>query len=84
MIDTARGLEVACVLAALPAVVTSGYLAALAAVARRTAPPAPAPHRPRFDVVVPAHDEAATIAETVRGLVATGRVPSKQAGKLAE
>jgi cellulose synthase/poly-beta-1,6-N-acetylglucosamine synthase-like glycosyltransferase len=65
----ARALDVACTLLALPVVVTSGYLAALAAVARRSAPPAPAAPRLRFDVVVPAHDEETTITETVRSLL---------------
>jgi len=65
----ARALDVACALLALPFVVVSGYLAALAVLARRTAPPAPAPPRLRFDVVVPAHDEEHTIVETVRSLL---------------
>lgn len=69
MIDAAaRTLDLACVLLALPVVVTSGYLAALAAAARRTTPP-PVARRLRFDIVVPAHDEEATIAETVRSLL---------------
>ncbi|HEY2944444.1 MAG TPA: glycosyltransferase [Vicinamibacteria bacterium] len=71
MIDAAaRGLDVACALLALPALVATGYLAALAVLARRSAPPGPPAPRLRFDVVVPAHDEEATIAETVRSLLA--------------
>ena len=70
MIDAAaRALDIACVALALPVVVTSGYLAALAAAARRTTAPARAVPRLRFDVVVPAHDEEGTIAETVRSLL---------------
>jgi len=58
-------------LAALPILAAAAYLAVLAlASARRPPPAAPAP-RLRFDVVVPAHDEEAGIAGTVRSLLAT-------------
>jgi 1,2-diacylglycerol 3-beta-glucosyltransferase len=69
MIETARALDVACALLALPVLLASGYLAALAIVARRTAAPAAPAPRLRFDVVVPAHDEETTIAETVKNLL---------------
>ena len=65
----ARALDAACALLALPVALASGYLAFLAAVARRALPPAPVPPRLRFDVVVPAHDEEATVAETVQSLL---------------
>src|SRR5439155_1245909 len=61
--------DAACALLALPVALASGYLAFLAAVARRALPPAPVPPRLRFDVVVPAHDEEATVAETVQSLL---------------
>lgn len=54
---------------AVPAALASGYLALLAALARRTAPPAPAPPGLKFDLVVPAHDEEAGIAATVADLL---------------
>lgn len=63
-----RALDLACVLLALPVLMASGYLAALAVLARRAAPPAAVPPRLRVDVVVPAHDEEATIAVTVGSL----------------
>ncbi len=56
--------------AALPPLGAASYLGLLALVARRSpAPPAPA-SRPHFDVVVPAHDEEAVVADTVRSLLA--------------
>lgn len=69
MIETARVLDVACALLALPVLLAAGYLAALAVLARRRAPPPATAPRLRFDVVVPAHDEETTIAETVRSLL---------------
>ncbi len=52
----------------VPALLASSYLLLLAAAAWRRAP-APAPRRStRFDVIVPAHDEEAGIARTVRSL----------------
>lgn len=69
MIDTVRALDAVSALLALPVLLASAYLAALAVLARRAAPPAAAPPRMRFDVVVPAHDEETTIAETVRSLL---------------
>ena len=55
---------------ALPALFASGYLFCLAIASRRKpAPPARAP-RLRFDLWVPAHDEEAGIARTVRSLLA--------------
>jgi len=58
-------------LAAVPVLLASAYLLLLAlASGRRPAPPASPPHL-RFDVVVPAHDEEAGIASTVRSVLAT-------------
>ncbi|GJG89211.1 glycosyl transferase [Gemmatimonadetes bacterium T265] len=54
---------------AAPALAAAGYLAALAATARPVAPP-PAADSVRFDVVVPAHDEAGGIGATVASLLA--------------
>lgn len=69
MIETARAFDAACALLAVPVLLAAGYLAALAVLARRRAPPAAMTPRLRFDVVVPAHDEETTIAETVRSLL---------------
>ena len=57
------------VLAALPLLVATGYLCALALLARRAAPPAERVPFTRFAVVVPAHDEEAGIAATVASLL---------------
>lgn len=56
-------------LAAAPVLLGAGYLALLAAAARRVPPPAPTTSV-RFDVVVPAHDEEAGITATVASLLA--------------
>lgn len=60
-------------LVAVPVAVAGGYLWLLSvlalATARKAAPAAPA-RRWRFDVLVPAHDEAVGIAETVTSLLA--------------
>jgi 1,2-diacylglycerol 3-beta-glucosyltransferase len=55
---------------ALPFVAVRAYLALLVARSRVPKPPAPGAGRLRFDVVVPAHDEEAGIAATVRSLSA--------------
>jgi 1,2-diacylglycerol 3-beta-glucosyltransferase len=55
-------------LAALPFLAASAYLAALAGLARRQVPPAAVEPRLRFDIVVPAHNEEAEIAQTVASL----------------
>jgi 1,2-diacylglycerol 3-beta-glucosyltransferase len=57
-------------LAALPLVGASGYLFFLTLRSRRPAPPAYAPASTHFQIVVPAHDEAAGIAQTVESLLA--------------
>jgi 1,2-diacylglycerol 3-beta-glucosyltransferase len=61
-------IDLALSIAGLPALAASLYLAALAVLARRKAPPATPAPRLRFDVVVPAHDEEADIARTVESL----------------
>jgi len=62
--------DLALSLVALPAAAAAGYLGLLTVLARRRSPPPPAPRSPRIDVVVPAHDEEAGIAETVKSLLA--------------
>jgi cellulose synthase/poly-beta-1,6-N-acetylglucosamine synthase-like glycosyltransferase len=57
-------------LAGLPVFAASGYLFLLTLRSRRPSPPRYGDARKRFHVVVPAHDEAAGIAETVRSLLA--------------
>ncbi|HEY3816659.1 MAG TPA: glycosyltransferase [Polyangiaceae bacterium] len=54
--------------AAVPVALASGYLLLLTLRSRRTETPALGDPSTRFQVVVPAHDEAAGIAETVRSL----------------
>ncbi|MBI5548426.1 MAG: glycosyltransferase, partial [Deltaproteobacteria bacterium] len=65
-------LDLALALAAAPVLAASAYLALLAVLARR--PPLPPAleqvPRLRFDLLVPAHDEAANIAATVKSLLA--------------
>ncbi len=66
-------------LAALPLAASCGYLGLLTLASRRRASAsAPAP-RLRFEVVVPAHDEQAGVAETVRSLLAV-RYPREDFG----
>ena len=55
--------------AGAPVLAASGYLAVLARAARALEPPAPNEHI-HFDVIVPAHDEAAGIGSTVASLLA--------------
>jgi 1,2-diacylglycerol 3-beta-glucosyltransferase len=57
-------------LAALPVVAASGYLFVLTVRSRQSEPPAYGAPRARFAIVVPAHDEAAGIADTVKSLLA--------------
>lgn len=63
-----RAIDLACTLLAVPVFLASAYLALLAVLARRTAAVASTAPSLRFDVVVPAHDEEATIVETVQSL----------------
>ena len=63
-------LDLALVLAAVPAVVPAAYLLLLTLLSRRQGPVAPAVAGLRFDLVVPAHDEEGGIGETVRSLLA--------------
>jgi cellulose synthase/poly-beta-1,6-N-acetylglucosamine synthase-like glycosyltransferase len=68
-------LDIALSVASIPVLVPSLYLAGLAALSRRRpAPPHGEPSR-RFDVVVPAHDEEAGIAATVRSILAVDYPP---------
>jgi GT2 family glycosyltransferase len=63
-------IDLGLVVAGLPSLAASTYLAALAVLARRQGPLSPSVPRLRFDVVVPAHDEEAGIALTVESLLA--------------
>lgn len=63
-------VEVALAVAALPVLVAAAYLAVLALASGELPPAAPVEPRLSFDVVVPAHDEEAGIAATVRNLLA--------------
>jgi 1,2-diacylglycerol 3-beta-glucosyltransferase len=56
------------ILLAVPGVLVTGYLFLLTALSRRPEAAPTAPARLRFDIVVPAHDEEAGIARTVRSL----------------
>jgi cellulose synthase/poly-beta-1,6-N-acetylglucosamine synthase-like glycosyltransferase len=68
-------LDIALTLASVPALLASLYLAGLAALSRRGPHPAYGPPFLRFDVVVPAHDEEAGIAATVRSILAVDYPP---------
>ncbi len=65
-------LIAACLLAllSLPVLIGTSYLFLLTLLSRRTVPPVAGPARLRFDVVVPAHNEEASIAGTVASLLA--------------
>jgi hypothetical protein len=60
----------------IPVLLAALYLGVLALLSRQSAPPPPAPPRLRFDLVVPAHDEEAGIAETVRSLAGLSWPPA--------
>ncbi|HEY1958245.1 MAG TPA: glycosyltransferase family 2 protein [Polyangiaceae bacterium] len=63
-------LDAGVAFASVPVLAATGYLGYLALRSREvTPPPSREPHL-RFDVVVPAHDEEAGIAETVKSLLA--------------
>ncbi|HYM28445.1 MAG TPA: glycosyltransferase family 2 protein [Steroidobacteraceae bacterium] len=54
---------------AVPAVLACLYLLVLTLLSARLPPPPPSLRRVRFDIVVPAHDEAEVIERTVRSLL---------------
>jgi cellulose synthase/poly-beta-1,6-N-acetylglucosamine synthase-like glycosyltransferase len=64
------GVDIVIVLLCLPILAAAFYLFALAVLARRMAPAAPARGTPRFDIVVPSHNEELGIAQTVKSLLA--------------
>ncbi len=70
---TLAGLLLA--LAAIPVVCLSAYLFALALLSRRIAAPSYGPARLFFDVVVPAHNEEAGVASTVKSLLSMDYPP---------
>ena len=53
----------------LPAALSALYLLVLTLLSARPAPPPAVPRRLRFDVIVPAHNEAAVIQRSVRSLL---------------
>ncbi|MGI5865680.1 MAG: glycosyltransferase family 2 protein [Myxococcales bacterium] len=63
-------LDAALLLLALPVLFVCGYLGLLALLSARVRPPPAVAPGARFDIVVPAHDEEAGIARTVRSLLA--------------
>lgn len=63
-------LDLLLCVASAPVLGCAAYLAVLAAVARRPREPAPVSDVIRFDVVIPAHDEASGIAATVASVAA--------------
>jgi cellulose synthase/poly-beta-1,6-N-acetylglucosamine synthase-like glycosyltransferase len=71
----AAALDIALSLAAVPVLLCGLYLAGLAALSRRPSPPAYPEPALRFAVIVPAHDEEAGIAATVRSILATDYPP---------
>lgn len=60
--------QIVLLLLALPAVLASVYLLLATLLSAKAAPPPPPSRRVRFDVIVPAHNEAAVISRTVRNL----------------
>jgi 1,2-diacylglycerol 3-beta-glucosyltransferase len=62
--------EIALAVAGVPPLAAFLYLLGLALLSRRPPSPRPTSLRMRFDIVVPAHDEAAEIAGTVESLLA--------------
>ncbi len=62
----------------LPALGACAYLAVLALLARRSAPPLVPTSLPRFDIVVPAHDEEPVVAATIASLLATDYPPTQR------
>lgn len=64
------GWDITLSVAALPVFLTSGYLALLAALARRPRQATYGEPRCKFDVIIPAHDEELGIARTVESLLA--------------
>ncbi|HEX9243399.1 MAG TPA: glycosyltransferase [Anaeromyxobacter sp.] len=68
-------LDIAISVASVPVLLASLYLAGLAALSRRAPTPAYGAPALRFDVVVPAHDEEAGIAATVRSMLAVDYPP---------
>ncbi len=65
----AGATDIVSLVAAVPVLAASTYLAVLTLLSRRLTPPAP-DTRTRFDIVVPAHNESAGIALTVASLKA--------------
>jgi cellulose synthase/poly-beta-1,6-N-acetylglucosamine synthase-like glycosyltransferase len=68
-------LDIALSVAAIPVLLASLYLVGMAALSRRLPVPAYGAPTLRFDVIVPAHDEEAGIAATVRSILAVDYPP---------
>jgi 1,2-diacylglycerol 3-beta-glucosyltransferase len=58
------------VLAAIPSLIASGYLAVLVLLSRQEPGPRALPPHLRFDLIVPSHNEEENIAKTVKALLA--------------
>src|SRR5690349_11757077 len=61
-------IDVIACLAALPVAFACSYLALLTLLSGRRSPPGPVARQPFFDIIVPAHNEQAVIAQTVQSL----------------
>jgi 1,2-diacylglycerol 3-beta-glucosyltransferase len=62
---------------AVPATLACIYLLILTGLSGRTAPPLPPRHKPFFDVIVPAHNEAAGVGATVASLLQLNWPPDR-------
>lgn len=63
-------VNVVLIVVAAPAVLSALYLLVLTLLSARAPARAPSSRRQRFDIIVPAHDEAAVILRTIEGLKA--------------
>lgn len=71
-------LEILLAILGLVSLLPTGYLALLALSARVPGPPKPGRRERRFDLVVPAHDEAAGLSATLESLSATDYPPTRR------
>jgi len=71
-------LTTICTAAAVPVLLACAYLCVLTLLSRRLPVPVYGPPRVRFDLVVPAHDEEAGVATTIRSLLALDYPPERR------